>query len=107
MWSSVFSTLFTMRFLQAIIRLATPIVFAALGAFTAASTGIGNIAIESIMTFSALAGVLGSYLFNNAWLGVICGLAIGIWGVGLYWLAGYIYMRQGLQLLKNDRDHKD
>ena len=78
MWSSVFSTLFTMRFLQAIIRLATPIVFAALGAFTAASTGLGNIAIESIMTFSALAGVLGSYLFNNAWLGVICGLAIGI-----------------------------
>ena len=78
MLSSVFSTLFTMRFLLTIIRLATPIVFAALGAFTAASTGIGNIAIESIMTFSALAGVLGSYLFNNAWMGVIFGFLIGI-----------------------------
>ena len=60
MLSSVISTLFTMRFLLTIIRLATPILFAALGAFIAASTGIGNIAIESIMTFAALAGVLGS-----------------------------------------------
>ena len=74
MWSSLISTLFTMRFLLTIIRMATPILFAALGAFTAASTGIGNIAIESIMTFSALAGVLGSYLFNSAWIGVLIGM---------------------------------
>ena len=78
MLSSVISTLFTMRFLQAIIRLSTPIIFAALGAFVAASTGIGNIAIESIMTFAALAGVLGSYLFNNALVGIIFGFIIGI-----------------------------
>ena len=37
----------------------------------------------------------------------LCGLATGIWGVGLYWLAGYIYMRQGIQLLKNDTNSKD
>ena len=67
MLSSLFSTLFTMKFVQTVIRLATPIVFAAIGTFVAASTGIGNIAIESIMTFSALAGVLGSYLTGNAW----------------------------------------
>lgn len=78
MLSSVISTLFTMRFLQAIIRMSTPILFAALGAFVAASTGIGNIAIESIMTFAALTGVLGSYLFNNAVVGVLFGLVIGI-----------------------------
>ena len=34
----------------------------------------------------------------------LCGLATGTWGVGLYWLAGYIYIRQGIQLLKNDKD---
>ncbi|MBQ3376213.1 MAG: ABC transporter permease [Erysipelotrichaceae bacterium] len=78
MLSSVISTLFTMRFIQAIIRMSTPILFAALGAFVAASTGIGNIAIESIMTFAALTGVLGSYLFNNAVVGVLFGLVIGI-----------------------------
>ncbi|HAK72028.1 CDP-alcohol phosphatidyltransferase family protein [uncultured Bifidobacterium sp.] len=33
----------------------------------------------------------------------LCGLATGIWGVGLYWLAGYIYIRQGIGLLKQDK----
>lgn len=78
MLNSLFSTLFTMRFLLTIIRLATPIVFAALGAFIAASTGIGNIAIESIMTFAALAGVLGSYLSGSAWVGVVIGFIVGM-----------------------------
>ena len=67
-----------MKFLLTTIRLATPIVFAAIGAFIAASTGIGNIAIESIMTFAALAGVLGSYISGSAWVGVIVGFVIGI-----------------------------
>ena len=61
-----------------IIRRATPILFAALGAFIAASTGIGNIAIESIMTFAALAGVLGSYLTGSAWAGVVFGMVVGV-----------------------------
>ena len=78
MQNSIFSTLFSMRFLITAIRLATPIVFAAIGTFIAASSGIGNIAIESIMTFAALAGVLGSYLSGSAWVGVLTGIAIGI-----------------------------
>ena len=78
MLSNILSTLFTMRFLLQIIRLATPIIFAAIGTFIAASTGIGNIAIESIMTFAALSGVLGSYLTGSAWLGVVFGFIVGI-----------------------------
>jgi len=83
MLSSIFSTLFSMRFLVTVIRLATPIVFAAIGTFVAAQSGIGNIAIESIMTFSALAGVLGSYLSGNAWVGVLLGIVVGILTVSL------------------------
>lgn len=78
MLSSIFSTLFSMRFLVTIVRLATPIVFAAIGTFIAAQSGIGNIAIESIMTFAALASVLGSYLSGSAWVGVLFGIGIGI-----------------------------
>ena len=78
MLSSIFETLFSMRFLVTTIRLATPIIFAAIGTFIAAQSGIGNIAIESIMTFAALAGVLGSYLSGNAWVGVLLALVIGI-----------------------------
>ena len=83
MLSSIFSTLFTMRFLLTIIRLATPIIFAALGTYIAASTGIGNIAIESIMTFAALSGVLGSYLSGSAWVGVLVAMIVGIFTVML------------------------
>lgn len=83
MLNSIFSTLFSMRFLVTVIRLATPIVFAAIGTFIAAQSGIGNIAIESIMTFSALAGVLGSYLSGNAWVGVLLGIVVGILTVSL------------------------
>ncbi|WP_390132851.1 CDP-alcohol phosphatidyltransferase family protein [Bifidobacterium apicola] len=32
-------------------------------------------------------------------------LAAVIWGVGLYWLAGLIYARQGIGLLRQDRHH--
>lgn len=31
------------------------------------------------------------------------GLAIGIWGVTVYWLAGLIYLRQGQDLIRTDR----
>ena len=63
-----------MRFLITTVRLATPIIFAAIGTFLAASSGIANIAIESIMTFAALAGVLGSYLSGSPWVGVLAGM---------------------------------
>ena len=78
MLDSIFETLFSMRFLVTTIRLATPILFAAMGAFIAGQSGIGNIAIESIMTFGALAGVLGSYLSGNAWVGVLLAMVVGV-----------------------------
>ncbi|MBE6116939.1 MAG: ABC transporter permease [Solobacterium sp.] len=78
MLSSIFGSLFTTRFLATVIRLSTPILFAAVASFIAASTGMVNIAIESIMTFGALAGILGSYLTGNAWAGLLIGLVVGI-----------------------------
>ncbi|KAB7790761.1 CDP-alcohol phosphatidyltransferase family protein [Bifidobacterium leontopitheci] len=33
----------------------------------------------------------------------LAALAAGIWGVGLYWLAGYIYSRQGISLLMKEK----
>ena len=33
----------------------------------------------------------------------LAALAAGIWGIGLYWLAGYIYIRQGFELISKDR----
>ena len=30
-------------------------------------------------------------------------IACAIWGIGLYWLAGVIYLRQGVSLIRADR----
>lgn len=78
MLNNIIETIFSMRFLLQVIRLATPIIFASIGAFVAASCGIGNIAIESIMTFAALAGIIGSYLSGSAWVGVIVAVIVGM-----------------------------
>lgn len=32
----------------------------------------------------------------------LAALSAGIWGVAMYWLAGYIYMRQGIGLLRKE-----
>lgn len=74
--------MFNMSFLLQVIRLSTPILFAAMASYVAASTGIGNIAIEGIMTMGALFGVLGSYWFQSATMGLIIGLVIGV-GIAL------------------------
>ena len=78
MLSNIISSLFTMGFLLTILRLATPILFASIAAFVTASAGVANIAVESIMTFGALAGIIGSYLTGNVWAGIIFGLFIGV-----------------------------
>lgn len=35
----------------------------------------------------------------------LAALAAGIWGVFLYWLAGYIYFRQGITVLREELGH--
>ena len=78
MLKTIFESLFTMKFLLSIVRLSTPILLASIAAFISSSTGIVNIAIESIMTFSALAGILGSYITQNAYVGCLIGMLVGI-----------------------------
>lgn len=36
----------------------------------------------------------------------LAALATGVWGVALYWLAGYIYTRQGIELLRKEIGEK-
>lgn len=76
--SAIFSLIFSMKFVSMAIRLASPLLFASMASFVAATTGIGNISIESIMTMSALFGILGSYWTQSAILGLLIGLIMGI-----------------------------
>ena len=70
--------LFSTDFAFAIIRVSTPIVFAALGALVSERAGIVNIGLEGIMLASALAGVIGSAFWGGATVGLLAGVLTGM-----------------------------
>lgn len=73
MWEAILSP----DFFSSMLRTATPILFATLGAGIAAKAGITNMALEGIMLFSALFGVIFSSLTQSAWLGLLITVVIG------------------------------
>lgn len=64
------SLIFTPEFGYSVIRVTTPILFAALGAVIANTAGIANIALEGLMLIAALVGVIVSTLTGSAWVGL-------------------------------------
>jgi len=63
--------------LAAALRMATPIVYAALGGIFSERVGIINIGLEGTMLASAFAGVTTSYYTGNPWLGVLVAVLVG------------------------------
>jgi simple sugar transport system permease protein len=61
----------------ATLRLATPILFAALGEMVAERTGIYNMGLEGTMLMGAFTGYLGAYQTGSLWLGVACAMLAG------------------------------
>jgi len=63
-------------FLAAILRVATPYLFAALGGVVAERVGVPNIALEGQMLSAAATGALVAGFTQNVWLGALCGIAV-------------------------------
>jgi simple sugar transport system permease protein len=74
--NQIFGIIFSPQFVFSVIRITTPIVFAALGALITSRAGVINIGMEGMMLFAALAGVLVSAWTQSAFLGLIAGLFI-------------------------------
>lgn len=71
------STIFTADFFAAILRATTPILFATLAAAIAAKSGIINMALEGMMLFAALFGVIFSSMTGSWAAGLLITMALG------------------------------
>ncbi|MBP1904789.1 simple sugar transport system permease protein [Paenibacillus turicensis] len=80
---SLFNVIFTTDFAFSVLRVTTPILFAALGALISNRAGIINIGMEGIMLVSALAGVIISAYTQSAWIGLLGAVMAGTLIAGL------------------------
>ena len=70
-------TIFSADFFAAILRATTPILFATLAAAVAAKCGIINMALEGMMLFSALFGVIFSSMTQSWLAGLLITMVLG------------------------------
>lgn len=70
--------IFSTDFAYSVLRVTTPILFAAMAAVVANTAGTPNIALEGIMLFSAFVGVVVSAFTASAWAGLLGAVAFGI-----------------------------
>lgn len=72
--------------LAAALRLAAPLIFAAVGGCFSNKAGVFNIALESFMLTAAFFSAYGSYLTENAYVGVLFGILAGLVCAALFGL---------------------
>jgi general nucleoside transport system permease protein len=71
------SELFTLSLIFSAIRLATPLIFAALGGMFSERSGIINIALEGLMLAGAFTAAVATYELSNPYIGLLCGMLAG------------------------------
>lgn len=76
--NELLNIVFSTDFAFSILRVATPILFAALGALISNKAGIVNIGLEGIMLVSALTGVVVSAQTGSAWVGLAGAVLAGL-----------------------------
>ncbi len=62
----------------ATLRVATPLLFAALGELVAERAGVLNLGIEGTMFVGALTGFLVSFVSQSVWLGLLAAIGVGV-----------------------------
>ncbi len=69
-------------FIEADLRVATPILIAAIGLLYMEKAGVVNIGAEGTMLIGALAGSIGAYIFQDPWMGaLLAALVCGVVGL--------------------------
>src|SRR5438094_2055426 len=75
--------IFTLSLLFSTIRLATPLMLAALGGLYSERSGVINIALEGLMLAGAFTAAAITYYAGNPWIGLLTAMAAGIGVAGL------------------------
>lgn len=73
----ILDALLSPEFLNAALRATTPILFATIASGIASKSGVTNMALEGMMLFAALFGVVFSAAFHSAWAGLLMTMVIG------------------------------
>jgi general nucleoside transport system permease protein len=79
----VFAQVFQVGFFAAMVRIATPLLFATIGELYAERAGVLNLGIEGIMLLSAMIGFTTAYFSGSLWLGILAAVAAGAWAGAL------------------------
>jgi len=80
---NVLRAIFTTDFFYSIFRVATPILFASMGAVVANTAGVPNVALEGIMLLAAFLGMMFSAISGSAFVGLLAALVGGILCAGV------------------------
>src|SRR5213592_932201 len=72
------SDILTISILFSTIRLATPLLLAALGGLLSERSGVINIALEGLMLAGAFTGAAVTHYAGSPWIGLLGGIAAGI-----------------------------
>jgi ABC-type uncharacterized transport system permease subunit len=72
------------EFYVAIVRMATPLLLAAVGSLLAERSGVVTFSMESMMLMGCVGGIIGSGLMNNAWAGLLLAIILGMFIALLY-----------------------
>ena len=76
--NEVVKSIFSAQFLYSVLRVTTPVLYAALGALLSDVAGVINIALEGMMLMSAFWGVMVSAWTGSAWLGLLAGVTSSV-----------------------------
>lgn len=78
MFEQIMSMVFTTSFGYSILRITSPILFAALASLISEKAGVANIGLEGTMMISSLFGVLFAYWTNNWFVGTLAAIGVGV-----------------------------
>lgn len=76
--SELFEVLGSTALYATAVRLALPVLFAALGEVFAERSGLVNVGLEGMMLIGAFAGVVGAHVAGNPWVGALVGILAAV-----------------------------